>query len=297
MTNTGIEAFLAICRHKNISKAADELYITQASLSARLKALEEELGCTLLLRSKGKRELTLTTQGQSFYTLALQYRDVMQKINAVGYAAPSERLRVSAINSVGNYLLPEVLKRFAIDYPHIRLTVQDMEAELASMSIISGKTDIAFSTSKVETDQIVATSFLKEPFSVICGVNAALPAQVTREDLSPEQEVYINWSAEYAFWRQTTFGSDEAAHIRLELMGQIGLFASMPGKWALVPRSVANHLCVHGELRQCTPLFPIPLRSIYVLRHRDNAESPAILCFLDTLREVLRQQNIGEFLL
>ena len=48
MTNMGIEAFLAICRHKNISKAADELYITQASLSARLKALEEELAGLML---------------------------------------------------------------------------------------------------------------------------------------------------------------------------------------------------------------------------------------------------------
>ena len=297
MTNMGIEAFLAICRHKNISKAADELYITQASLSARLKALEEELGCTLLLRGKGKRELTLTTQGQSFYTLALQYRDVMQKMNAVGYAAPSERLRVSAINSVGNYLLPAVLERFASEHPHIRLTVQDMEAELACLSIISGKTDIAFSTSKVETDQIVATPFMSEPFAVICAADAAFPAQVTREDLPLENEVYISWSAEYAFWRQTAFGSEEAAHIRLELMGQIGMFASMPGKWALVPCSVANHLCTYNGLRQCTPLFPIPQRSIYVLRHRDNAESPAILCFLDTLRDVLGQQKIGEFLL
>ena len=79
MTHAEMEAFLAICRHKNISKAADELYISQTSLSARLKALEEELGYTLLLRGKGKREVTLTSRGQTFHGLALQYQSILQK--------------------------------------------------------------------------------------------------------------------------------------------------------------------------------------------------------------------------
>ena len=67
MTAVDIEVFLAVCRHKNISKAAEVLHITQATLSIRLKALEEELGYPLLLRGKGKRSLSLTAQGQVFY--------------------------------------------------------------------------------------------------------------------------------------------------------------------------------------------------------------------------------------
>ena len=53
MNNIEIEAFLAICRNKSISKASEELYISQSTLSSRLKSLEEHLGCPLLLRSKG----------------------------------------------------------------------------------------------------------------------------------------------------------------------------------------------------------------------------------------------------
>ena len=56
MTQPEIEAFLSICRNKSISKAAEELYISQSSLSLRLKTLEEALGTPLLLRGKGKRE-------------------------------------------------------------------------------------------------------------------------------------------------------------------------------------------------------------------------------------------------
>ena len=56
MTHVELDAFLAVCRHKNITKAAQELFITQSALSTRLKQLEEEIGCNLLIRQKGKRE-------------------------------------------------------------------------------------------------------------------------------------------------------------------------------------------------------------------------------------------------
>ena len=72
MTHAGIECFLAICRHKTGSAAAQALYITQPSLSARLKLLEQELGSPLFYRHKGCREMTLTATGKAFYELALE---------------------------------------------------------------------------------------------------------------------------------------------------------------------------------------------------------------------------------
>ena len=119
MTTTEIMVFLAICRHKNISRAAEELYISQASLSAHLKTLEAELGCTLLIRRKGKRSLSLTTQGQAFYQLALQYQNLMQKMSALDKGETLETLQISAISSVGNYILPPVLRYFLEKYTYI----------------------------------------------------------------------------------------------------------------------------------------------------------------------------------
>lgn len=45
MTNAGIEAFLIVCKQHSISKAAAELFISQSSLSIRLRTLEKEVGC------------------------------------------------------------------------------------------------------------------------------------------------------------------------------------------------------------------------------------------------------------
>ena len=297
MTHTEIEAFFAICRHKSISGAAADLYITQSSLSTRLKTLEDALGCPLLIRGKGKREITLTAQGQAFYDLALQYRDILQKMGSVGRTTLSEKLRVSAINSVGNYLLPPVLDSFLEKYPQIHLTVQDMEAENACLSIIRGQTDMAFSTAKVQNDQIVATPFLNDPFTLICAADAPYQDGVTQEQLSLWDEVYIKWSADYEFWHQSAFGSHYVPQICLELMGQIELFVAKSGKWALVPRSIAAEVCKGNRIRQCTPAFVVPDRSIYILRHRDNAERDTIKLFMDTAREVFARQNVPGLLI
>lgn len=291
MTRPEIEAFLSICQHKSISKAAEALYIGQSSLSTRLKTLEETLGTPLLLRGKGKREVTLTAQGQAFYELALQYQDITYKMETLGQATMVEKLRISAINSVGNYLLPPVFDRFLEKYPRVQLTIQDMEAEMVSMSIALGKTDIAFTTAKVETDEIVATGFLADPMTVICAADAPYPETVSLDDLPPQEEVYVMWCAEQEYWHESTFGADAPSYLRLELMGQIPFFVSRPNKWAFVPQTVANSLANTPGIRRCRPTFHIPDRTVYVLRNRNNAETVNIQDFLDTLKEVL--QEIG----
>ena len=296
MTDIDIEVFLAVCRHKNISKAAEALHITQATLSIRLKALEEELGYALFLRGKGKRSLSLTAQGQVFYQLALQHQEILQKMRSVDQNISHQSLQLSTIDSVGNYLLPPVLERFMEDYPQFSLSVYSMEAEAASFSILHGKTDMALSTAKMETDQIVATPFLRDPFTVLCSVDAPYPQRVTLSDLPPWHEVYVTWSAEYAFWHKSTF-TDHPHQFHLELMGQLELFIARPNRWALVPKSVANHFRHSSKLRECVPTFPIPDRSIYILRHKDNADTMGIQCFMDTLRTVLQEHYGDHFLL
>lgn len=296
MTAVDIEVFLAVCRHKNISKAAEVLHITQATLSIRLKALEEELGYPLILRGKGKRSLSLTAQGQVFYQLALQHQEILQKMRSVDQNSSHQSLRLSTIDSVGNYLLPPILERFMEDYPQFSLSVYNLEAEAASLSILHGKTDMALSTAKMETDQIVATPFLQDPFTVLCAVDAPYPDKVTQGDLPLWHEIYIRWSAEYEFWHKSNF--DNHPHqFHLELMGQLELFLSRPNKWALVPQSVAHYFHDSPKLRECIPSFSIPDRSIYILRHKDNADTMGIQCFIDTLRTVLQEPYGDHFLL
>lgn len=59
MTSLEIEAFLTVHRTGSVTKAAELLYISQSSLSTRLRTLERELGCALFARGKGARAMLL----------------------------------------------------------------------------------------------------------------------------------------------------------------------------------------------------------------------------------------------
>lgn len=53
-----LQYFMAVAKHENITKAAEELHLTQPTLSRQLSDLEDELGATLLIRGKRKTQLT-----------------------------------------------------------------------------------------------------------------------------------------------------------------------------------------------------------------------------------------------
>ena len=148
MTITEIECFLSICEQKTISRAAEALYITQPSLSSRLKTLEKEVGSRLFVRKKGSREIALTPVGKEFYKLAIQYQEIIYKMKNLCDKTP-DGLRISSLNSIDTFLLPQVYDRFLQEYPEIQLEIQNMDLTAASKSIHAGNTDIAFTTGTI----------------------------------------------------------------------------------------------------------------------------------------------------
>lgn len=292
MTHDELDAFLAICRYKNITKSAEQLCITQSALSTRLKQLEDDIGCTLFLRNKGKRTVSLTAKGWEVYRLALQYQAVLSKIKAVGTSEPDDVLRIVSLTSIANYLLAPVFDRFMEQHPHIRLSLVNNNAVNAIPRLIDGTQDMAFTTAKVNTDQIVSIPLLSDPLTLVCSQDSDFPEIVSQSMLQVKDEVYSFWSSEIAYWHQTVFGTDTVPFIQLELMDQIGKNIAKPGKWGFVPKSMANHLCKTLPVRQCETTFPLPEQIIFVLRFKETAESPNIHLFLDTLQEVLTDYTI-----
>ena len=107
MTSLEIQAFLTVQQTLSISRAAEQLYISQSSLSSRLQTLEQELGAPLFVRGRGRRELSLTAEGERFLPLARQHRALEEQMLTVAHPEPQPHLlRISTLSSIGNCLLP-----------------------------------------------------------------------------------------------------------------------------------------------------------------------------------------------
>ena len=127
---------------------------------------------------------------------------------------------------------------------------------------------------------------------MVCSQNSDYPETVSQAMLRLEDEVYSYWSSEAAYWHDTVFGTDIVPYIKLELMDQVGKNIVKPGKWGFVPKSMANYLCQTLPVRKCKTTFPLPERTIFLLRFKETAEAPNIRLFLDTLREVLADYQV-----
>lgn len=284
MTQSEIECFLAICQYKTGSRAAEALYITQPSLSTRLKTLETELGGKLFYRNKGSREMQLTQAGQEFYQLAVQYETLVRQMQQVCRKEPA-KLRVSSLDSLDTFLLPQVYQLFLQRYPHIDLEIQDMELLPASQSIHAGTTDIAF-TAGINLDQALQqTHVFAEPMVIVCSEDFAVCEPVTPQQLPPEQEIFVEWSQEFTRWHQQTLGIHPK--LSISIMNHLQQFMESGNCWAIVPVSVALGLQNRCPIRQLQADFPLPWREISMITALHSEENPAIAAFCKCLTETV----------
>ena len=287
MTNSEIECFLAICRYKTVSRAAEALYITQPSLSARLKTLENELGGLLFDRKKGNREMSLTAAGQKFYQLALEYESVSNKMANI-FKKESDLIRISSINSIGTYFLPEVYHIFLELYPHNRLEIQDMELEAAAKSILNGATDIAFTVGKTTDERLVLTPLFLEKMVLISGQNMAFENPVSLQQLrkNSDKEIYVEWCPSYIFWHQKELKVN-APTLTVSIMTQLKQFIEKGDCWSIVPLSIAQSLLKDCSAKINEIDFNLPHREVSMITSSDN-EKTIIQDFFGCIKKKLR---------
>lgn len=138
-----VEGFLEIARHRSVTRAADVLHVTQPALTARLRALEEELGVPLFERSR--RGMRLTDAGRAFLPFAERAMDALDagrslvEEHARGTAG---QLTIGTAPAVGAYVLPGLLARYVERFPAVRLVVRTGHSEEIADAVAKGELDI-----------------------------------------------------------------------------------------------------------------------------------------------------------
>ena len=81
ITTDQLEFFMEICREKNFSRAAENLLVSQSSLSKQIKHLEDEVGVILFHRTL--KATTLTPEGEAFFEYAEKILENYQQMKTV----------------------------------------------------------------------------------------------------------------------------------------------------------------------------------------------------------------------
>lgn len=120
MNIENIEAFVYVNHYGSFNKAAEALYLSQPSVTARIQSLERELDCRLFDRM-GK-QIQITEEGKRFLPYAHQLILTYQKgkQNITRKKSLPNQLRIGCTVSVSNYIIPEIVPRLKRMFPEIR---------------------------------------------------------------------------------------------------------------------------------------------------------------------------------
>lgn len=116
--------FYAVARHKNISKAAEELYISQPAISKSIRKLEDALNTRLFKRTS--RGVSLTEDGLlllEHVTEAFQSLQIAEQTLERKHALGISHLRIGASTTLCKYVLLPYLQHFIGLYPHVKITI------------------------------------------------------------------------------------------------------------------------------------------------------------------------------
>ena len=144
--------FYTVAKNKHMTKASEELHISQPAISQSIKKLEDELGGTLFLRSNKGMELTL--EGKMFYEYV---KGALELINNAENEFTSFKdlskgeIKIGCSTTLTKLVLMDVLKEFHLDYPNININItNDLTSNLIN-NLKLGKLDfVIFNESDIK---------------------------------------------------------------------------------------------------------------------------------------------------
>jgi DNA-binding transcriptional LysR family regulator len=298
VTVTQLSAFLAVVRHGSVTGAAEELVVTQPSVSAAVAALERELGVALTERVG--RNIRPTAAGDAYARYAADVLSLLKEgSEVVGQVAKGEDapLRLTAVTTAGEYLLPPLLHAFQEREPGLEVSVHVGNREEVFRRLEAHEADVAISGQAPRERGFEGTTFLDNEFVLITSPEDPLAkrAWVPVDDLADrpwlmrEQgsgtrrlcETYLN--SHQLQPSMLTLGSNGA----IKNAARVGLGVALQSREA-----VALELEV-GLLKTIRPRGGLPKRSWSVVRSTVGPGSEAADAFIEFVRSPAAGQALA----
>jgi LysR family transcriptional regulator, low CO2-responsive transcriptional regulator len=167
ITLTQLRSFLAVFRTGSVTEAAQELVVTQPSVSAAVSALSREVGVELTERVG--RSIRPSLAGDAFAPYAADVIGLLdQGARAAREAAgvASSELRIAAVTTAGEYIVPALIETFSALHPEVKLSVEVGNRARVFERVRDHRSDVAIG-GRPPGEGLVGERFLDNPIVII----------------------------------------------------------------------------------------------------------------------------------
>ena len=158
---------VAVADTRHFGRAAERSFVSQPTLSAQLKKLEEYLGVQLIERAP--KRVSLTVAGEEIVERARRILEAGDEIVelAKGHRDPlAGRLKLALLPTIGPYLLPNVAGKIRKQLPRLELMLYEYQTDVMLEKLHSGEIDVGILALPVPLDGLDSRELYREPFTV-----------------------------------------------------------------------------------------------------------------------------------
>lgn len=294
-----IRAFVAVARHRSLTRAAESLFVTQSALSLTIQHLEEDLGVLLFDRTTRRLDLTLAGEEflQSAERLLIDFDSSISEMRALGKRGRG-KVGIASVPSVMALLLPEPVAEYIDDYPNIDVYLREDNSESVQQRLIAGDVDFGICSPWEPDSELVFEPLFEDSFGVVFAPDhpfAATKGKLSWKDLTGQR--IIGFSADLGMQHQLSHTEGLSQEVRepryrvsntsaIETLVARSVGVSVMSALA-AQRAPLNHL----SLRLLSS--PTLTRTVGVLRRQGKSLSPAASTMLEYVRRAVPE--LGRF--
>ena len=187
-----LKTFIAVAKNLSFTKAAEELFMTQSSVSKLIKSMEDELKTQLFYRNP---KTELTEIGRAIYLRGINILSQLDNIPleiANYHGLNKGEIKIGIPPLTGSYIFPRIIGEFNLIYPNIELLLFESGSKQIEQSLEEGKLDIGIMVPDPSKDHIYnSMEFIRSPLMLLVNHKSHLSSKkvVKFQDLRDEKFV------------------------------------------------------------------------------------------------------------
>lgn len=289
MNTDAIKLFCDVAQHRSVSRAAELHGVTQSAASQRIRALEKELGVTLIDRST--RPLQLTSAGELYHRgcrrLIERYEKLTAQLTKTRRGTLRGEVTIAAIYSAGIDLLNSVKSDFEAAHPRCTVSVSYLQPDVVYDRVHHEQCDLGILSYPDRFRDLASLPLRQELMSVVTRPDHPLAGEdsVHVSQVSPYEMVNFDLSLPIGRRiRQYLRDHDVEARVisHFDNIDTIKNFVAQTGAVAILPRRTVQPEVAAGVLA-AMPLEPRLVRPLGVVFMRHREQNPLVKAFIDYL--------------
>lgn len=273
-----IETFLTIVETRNITKTAESLFVTQPTVSRRLKNLEEEVGVKLIKRNKGMKQIELTEKGEAFVLVAERWLSVWTEMNLIRNEESSALLTVSSVDTFNSAVLVHLYQKL-LTRPDLRmkLHVQTHHSSTIYRLVEQRQVDVGYVLYNLNYKNVNVKPIAREKMYI---VQPDLESSLRRgalhtDELEDRTEIHLRGGINFENWHNQWISRGSVSPIYVDTYELLSKLLSQDNTWTIAPASVVEALQAEYPVlvSRITNEIPPPDRIAYCVTHKYMSES------------------------